>query len=138
MTSIATHNTLNNNNNTIVVDERVLKERERLLNLTREFIVELDGNYDYNKACDYLTEDFCFKTPFAHFKSRAEYREKFPKLHKDKPNFDDVMWDNTKKNHNTVIRYGKKKHGPLTIKMYEIIHFNVDGTKIKSIEARKV
>ena len=111
-------------------DEQI--RRNKLLDLTRTFISELDNNYDYNKACEYLTNDFQFKTPLFHFKYKQEFRLKFPPLHKkNKPNFDDVIWDEDK--YHTVIRKGKTKFGILTIHLYEVIRFNNDGTKIKSI-----
>ena len=94
------------------------------LTTVSKFLLLLDGQKDYNAAALLLDDKFEFITPKKSFKTKADWLEGFPALHKDQPIFEEPR---PGAHSHQVLRNGKKKLGPINVSLVESYEVNEDG-----------
>ena len=99
------------------------------IDVVKQFTRHLDVDHDYEKAANLLDDElFEFRSPRESFGSKEDWKNRFPKFHKQAPQFDEVMPGAHDKQ---VIRNGTKKVALMTIKMSETYELNDEGKIVK-------
>ncbi|CAJ1961811.1 unnamed protein product [Cylindrotheca closterium] len=103
------------------------------LAIVTKFLLLLDGQKDYNAAALFLDDNFEFVSPKKNFKTKADWIEGFPVLHKDPPIFE---LPKPGSHSHQVLRNGKKKFGPINVSLVESYEISKEG-KIERLSVNR-
>jgi hypothetical protein len=111
-----------------------MKQENMIVETANEF-GSLLNTHKYQEASEFLAEDFQLKSLKFNFRTKEDWLNGFPKVHKDIPDFG--MFVKEEENANKVQRTGKKKIAFLTINVKEVLEFNPERERSKTSPCAK-
>ena len=105
---------------------------EQNIDIVKHFLELLDDQKNYDEAAKLLEDDFSMTSPKENFKTKSDWRKRFPETHKSAPVFQEPNAVEDANGNQVVTRKGCKKIGFVNVNLVETYQVNQNG-KIQSI-----